>query len=61
VIRADEAMLWLKNTESWLKATEEDLKNQRQLLKSARTTSSKCESSFNMMIFSAVAPYCGAI
>jgi hypothetical protein len=29
VIRADEAILWLKNTESWLKAAEEDLKTQR--------------------------------
>jgi hypothetical protein len=28
VIRADEAMLWLKNVESRLKAAEEDLKNQ---------------------------------
>jgi hypothetical protein len=27
VIRANEAMLWLKNAESWLKAAEEDLKN----------------------------------
>jgi hypothetical protein len=32
VIRADEAMLRMKNTESWLNAIEEDLKNQRQLL-----------------------------
>jgi hypothetical protein len=55
VIRANEAMLWLKNAESWLKAAEEDLKNQRQLLESARTTLSKCESSFNMLISSAVA------
>jgi uncharacterized protein with gpF-like domain len=54
VIRADEAMLRLKNTESRLKAAEEDLKNQRQLLESAQKTSSKCESSFNMMISSAV-------
>jgi hypothetical protein len=55
VIHADEAMLRLKNIESRLKAVEEDLKNQRQLLESAQKTSSKCESSFNMMIFSAVA------
>jgi hypothetical protein len=55
VIRADEAMLRLKNAESRLKATEEDLKNQRQLLESARKTSSKHKSSFNMMIPSAVA------
>jgi hypothetical protein len=32
VIRADEAMLWLKNAESRLKIAEEDLKNQSQLL-----------------------------
>jgi hypothetical protein len=55
VIRVDEAMLRLKNAESRLKATEEDLKNQRQLLESAWKTSSKHESSFNMMIFSSVA------
>jgi hypothetical protein len=55
VIHVDEAMLQLKNAESWLKATEEDLKNQRQLLESAQKTSSKRESSFNMMISSAVA------
>jgi hypothetical protein len=55
VIRADEAMLRLKNVESWLKATENDLKNQRQLLESVQTTSSKCKNSFNMMISSAVA------
>jgi hypothetical protein len=55
VIRANEAMLQLKNTESRLKAAEEDLSNQRQLLESARKTSSKHESSFNMMISSAVA------
>jgi chromosome segregation ATPase len=55
VIRADEAMLRLKNTESRLKAAEEDLKNQRQLLKLARKTSSKHESFFNMMISSTVA------
>jgi hypothetical protein len=55
VIRADEAILWLKNAESRLKAVEEDLKNQRQLLESAWKTSSKHESSFNMIISSAVA------
>jgi hypothetical protein len=55
VIRADEAMLRLKNAESRLEATEEDLKNQKELLESARKTSSKREDSFNMMIFSAVA------
>jgi hypothetical protein len=55
VIRADEAMLWLKNVESQLKAAEEDLKNQRKLPKSAQKTSSKRESSFNMMISSVVA------
>jgi hypothetical protein len=55
VIRADEAVLWLKNAESRLKATKEDLKNQRQLLESARKTSSKSEISFNMMISSVVA------
>jgi hypothetical protein len=27
VIHADEAMLWVKNTESWLEAAKEDLKN----------------------------------
>jgi uncharacterized protein with gpF-like domain len=54
VIRADEAVLRLKNAESRLKATEEDLNNQRQLLESARKTSSKRESSLNMMISSAV-------
>jgi uncharacterized protein with gpF-like domain len=48
-------MLQLKNAESRLKAAEEDLKNQRQLLESARKTSSKNESSFNMMISSTVA------
>jgi chromosome segregation ATPase len=56
VIRADETMLRLKNDESRLKTTEEDLKNQMQLLGSAQKTSSKCESSFNMMISSVVAP-----
>jgi chromosome segregation ATPase len=55
VIRADEAMLRLKNAESWLKAAEEDLRNQMQLMESALKTSSKRESSFNMMISSAVA------
>jgi hypothetical protein len=55
VIRADEVMLWLKNAESRLKAAEEDLRNQRQLLESTQKISSKCESSFNMMISSAVA------
>jgi hypothetical protein len=55
VIRADEAMLRLKKDKSWLKFAEEYLKNQRQLLESAQKTSSKHESSFNMMIFSAVA------
>jgi hypothetical protein len=38
-----------------LKSAEEDLKNQRQLLESARKTLSKHDSSFNMMISSAVA------
>jgi hypothetical protein len=55
VIRANEAMLWLKNVESRLKATEKDLKNQRQLLESAQKTSSMRENSFNMMIFSSAA------
>jgi hypothetical protein len=55
VIRADEAMLRLKNTENRLKAAEKDLKDQRQLLKSAQKTSSKRESSFNMMISSVMA------
>jgi septal ring factor EnvC (AmiA/AmiB activator) len=55
MICADVAMLRLKNAESRLKATEEDLKNQRQLLKSTQKTSSNRESSFNMMISSAVA------
>jgi hypothetical protein len=54
VIRADEAVLRLKNVESRLEAAEEDLKNQKQLLESARKTASKREGSFNMMIFSAV-------
>jgi hypothetical protein len=56
VIRANEAMPQLKNVESQLRATEEDLKNQMQLLESAQKTSSKRESSFNMMISSVVAP-----
>jgi hypothetical protein len=55
MIRADEAVLRLKNAESRLKVVEEDLKNQRQLLESAQKTSSKREGSFNMMISSAVA------
>jgi hypothetical protein len=55
MIRADEDVLRLKNTESGLNAAEEDLKNQRQLLELARKTSSKCEGSFNTMISSAVA------
>jgi hypothetical protein len=55
VIRADEAVLQLKNVESRLKATEEDLKNQRQLLELAQKTSSKRENSFNMMISSMMA------
>jgi hypothetical protein len=55
VFYADEAMLRLKNAESRLKAAEEDLKNQMQLLESAQKTSSKRESSFNMMISSVVA------
>jgi hypothetical protein len=55
VIRADDAMLRLKNVESQLKVAEEDLKNQMQLLKSVQKTSSKRESSFNIMISSAVA------
>jgi multidrug resistance efflux pump len=54
VIRADEAVLRLKNAESRLEAAEEDLKNQRQLLESAQKTLSKHEISFNMMISSAV-------
>jgi uncharacterized tellurite resistance protein B-like protein len=55
VIRADDAMLRLKNVESQLKVAEEDLKNQMQLLKSAQKTSSKRENSINIMISSAVA------
>jgi hypothetical protein len=54
VIRAAEAVLWLKNAESRLEAAEEDLKNQKQLLESARKTASKRENSFNMMISSVV-------
>jgi hypothetical protein len=54
VFHVDEAMLRLKNAENRLKAVEEDLKNQRQQLESAQKTSSKHESFFNMMIFSAV-------
>jgi hypothetical protein len=54
VIRADEAVLRLKNAKSRLEAAEEDLKNQKQLLESARKTASKREDSFNMMISSAV-------
>jgi hypothetical protein len=55
VIRADEVVLRLKNAKSMLKAAKEDLNNQRQLLESAQKTSSKRESSFNMMISSTVA------
>jgi mannose-1-phosphate guanylyltransferase len=55
VICADEAMLRLMNAESRVKATEEDLKNQMQLVESAQKTSSKRESSFNIMISSTVA------
>jgi hypothetical protein len=54
VIHANEGMLRLKNAEIRWKAAEEDLKNQMQLLESTQKTSSKRESSFNMMIFSAV-------
>jgi hypothetical protein len=54
VICADEVMLRLKNAKSRLKNAEVDLKNQRQLLESAQKTSSKRESSFNMMISSTV-------
>jgi hypothetical protein len=60
VFRADEAMLRLKNTESQLKVVEEDLKNQSQLLELAQKTLSTRESSFNMMISSAVA-HAGAL
>jgi hypothetical protein len=55
VIRADEAMLRLKNTENRLKAAEEDLKNLMQLLESVQKTLSKREIFFNMMISSMVA------
>jgi hypothetical protein len=55
VIRADEAMLRLKNVESGLKAVEENLKNQRQLLELAQKTSPRRESPLNMMISSTVA------
>jgi hypothetical protein len=55
VIRADEAVLQLKNAENQLEAAEEDLKNQKQLLESARKTASKHRDSFNMMISSTVA------
>jgi hypothetical protein len=55
VIRADEAVLRLKNAESRLEAAKEDLKNQKQLLESAQKNASKREDSFNMMISSAVA------
>jgi paraquat-inducible protein B len=55
VIRDNEVVLRLKNAESWLKAAEEDLKNQRQLLESTQKTSSKRDSSFNMMMSSTVA------
>jgi hypothetical protein len=55
VIRADKAMLRLKNAKSRLKAAEEDLRKQRQLVESVQKTLSKRKSSFNMMIFSAVA------
>jgi Ser/Thr protein kinase RdoA (MazF antagonist) len=54
VIRANEAMLRLKNAERGLKAAKEDLKNQMQLLESTHKTLSKRESSLNMMISSAV-------
>jgi hypothetical protein len=53
-ILADEVMLRLKNAESWLKVVEEDLKNRMPLLESTQKTSSKHESSFNMMISSVV-------
>jgi chromosome segregation ATPase len=55
VIRADEAVLRLKNGESRLEAAEEDLKNQKELLDSAQKIASKRKDSFNMMISSAVA------
>jgi chromosome segregation ATPase len=55
VIHVDKLVIRLKNAESRLKAAEKDLKNQRQLLESAQKTSSKRETSFNMMISSTVA------
>jgi hypothetical protein len=55
VIRADEAVLQLKNAENQLEAAEEDLKNQKQLLESTRKTASMHEDSFNMMISLTVA------
>jgi hypothetical protein len=55
VIRADEAMLRLKNAKSRLNVAEEDLRNQRQLLESAQKTSSMRKNSFNMIISSMVA------
>jgi hypothetical protein len=55
VIRGDEVVLQLKNAESRLEAAKEDLKNQKQLLESSRSTASKREDSFNMMISSVVA------
>jgi hypothetical protein len=55
VIRADEAVLWLKTVESRLEAAEEDLKKQKQLLDSAQKIASKHEDSFNMMISLVVA------
>jgi hypothetical protein len=55
LIRADEAVLWLKIFESRLEAAEQDLKKQKQLLDSAWKTASKREDSFNMMISSTVA------
>jgi hypothetical protein len=54
VIRANEAMLRLKNIKSRLEAAEEDLKNQKPLLDSARKIASTREDSFNMMISSVV-------
>jgi uncharacterized protein with gpF-like domain len=54
LIHADEAMLQLQNAKSRLKDAEEYLRNQRKLLESAQKTSSKHESSFNMIISSTV-------
>jgi hypothetical protein len=54
VIRANEAVLRLKNIKSRLEAAEEDLKNQKPLLDSARKIASTREDSFNMMISSVV-------